>query len=187
MPRPPLRAQRTPRVPLSRPQGQFNWMDAALPRPSIKSQDMRLAFDTRKPFCVPQSGAQNGAWDLSAPCAAHPPRSKLYVWNEIFFICSSQLSPAPRRSSGCAPKHRKPDDRSLCAHYTAARFRLFVGFIQQRAGVGIGEIFQDAVIRRIQMDEQAGLAYRFHGFSGRSTVPPPSDSTIPSRWDSSRM
>ena len=61
-----------------------------------------------------------------------------------------------------------------------ARFRLFVGFIQQRAGVGIGEIFQDAVIRRIQMDEQAGLA-------GRSTAPPPSDSTMPLRWDSSLM
>ena len=60
-------------------------MDATVPRPSIKSQDMRLTFDTGKPFYVPQSGAQNGAWDLSALSAAHPPRSKLYVWNEIFF------------------------------------------------------------------------------------------------------
>ena len=39
-----------------------------------------------------------------------------------------------------------------------ARFRLLIRFIQERAGVGVGEVFQNAVKRRVQMDEQAGFA-----------------------------
>ena len=72
--------------------GPINRMAAAVPRHPSKSQDKCLTFDTGKPFCVPHRGAQNGVWDLSAHCAADPSRSKLYVWNEFFYMLFTTFS-----------------------------------------------------------------------------------------------